>query len=72
MASEVSPSIPSISLRRMTDLRIVTKFVSVPPSQRLFTKNIPQRFASSSMASWAWRLVPTKRTFLPWEAASVT
>ena len=47
MASEFSASIASISLRRMIDLRIVTKFVRVPPSQRLFTKNMPQRFASS-------------------------
>ncbi len=37
IASEPSASIASISLRRATDFRIVTKFVRVPPSQRLFT-----------------------------------
>jgi hypothetical protein len=54
------------------DLRIVTKFVRVPPSHRLFTKNIPQRLASSKMASCAWRFVPTNRMFFPCAAASVT
>ena len=62
--------VPSISIfssffRRRSDFLIVEKFVSMPPSQRLFTKNIPQRFASRSTVCWACFLVPTKRTDLP-------
>ena len=59
-------SIISSSFRRSRLLRMVTKFVSRPPSQRSLTKGMPQRCASSAMASWAWRFVPTNRMFLPW------
>ena len=40
---------------------MVWKLVRVPPSQRVVTNGMPQRRASVSIASWAWRLVPTKR-----------
>ena len=61
---------PSISIfssffRRRRDFLIVAKFVSMPPSQRLFTKNMPQRFASRSTVCWACFFVPTKSTDLP-------
>ncbi len=42
------------------------KFVSVPPSQRLLTKGMPQRPASDSMVSCACFLVPTNRMVPPW------
>ena len=44
---------------------MVVKLVSSPPSQRWLTKYIPQRCASSAIASWAWRLVPTNRIVRP-------
>ena len=47
---------------RLMDFCSVAQLVSVPPSQRWLTKNIPQRRASSATASCAWRLVPTKST----------
>ena len=55
----------SMSSRRSTDARMVTKLVSVPPSQRWVTKYWPQRRASSATASCAWRLVPTKSSVRP-------
>jgi len=51
-------------------LVMVWKFVSVPPSQRRFTKNIPARAASSWMVSAACFLVPTNRTDSPRAATS--
>ena len=50
----------------------VLKLVSVPPSQRLVTKYIPLREASSRMASWACFFVPTKSTVPPLATASDT
>lgn len=44
---------------------MVWKFVSMPPSQRWFTKNWPLRSASSLMASWACFLVPTNKMLSP-------
>jgi len=35
------------------------------PSQRSVTKGMPQRLASSTIVSCAWRLVPTKRIVPP-------
>jgi len=39
------------SFKRLMDFWSVDQLVSVPPSQRWFTKNAPQRFASSATAS---------------------
>ena len=44
---------------------MVRKLVSVPPSQRLVTKYMPARRASSCTMSCAWRLVPTNSTWPP-------
>ena len=44
---------------------MVRKLVSVPPSQRLVTKNCSARRASSSTISAACRLVPTNSTCPP-------
>ena len=55
----------SISCRRLIDCRMVLKLVSMPPSQRWFTKGMPQRVASSWIASRALRLVPTNSTLPP-------
>ena len=44
---------------------MVLKLVSMPPSQRWFTKGISQRRASFSTASRAERLVPTNSTLPP-------
>ena len=52
--------------------RTVMKLVRRPPSQRSVTKGMPQRFASSAIASWAWRFVPMNMTFLPCDASSCT
>ncbi len=62
--------VPSISIfssffRRRSDFLIVAKLVSMPPSHRLFTKNIPQRLASRSTVCWACFFVPTKSTDFP-------
>ena len=43
----LSSSLPSTSLSRSTDAVMVTKLVSVPPSQRCVTQYWPQRCASS-------------------------
>ena len=60
------------SFSRLMDFCSVAQFVSVPPSQRWFTKKAPQRLASSATASWAWRLVPTNKTVLPCAEISLT
>ena len=60
-----STSIFSIFFSRSSDFLIVAKLVSMPPSQRLFTKYMPQRCASRSTACWACFLVPTNSTLLP-------
>ena len=62
----------SSSFSRLMDFWTVAMLVSKPPSQRWLTKYIWQRTASSAMASCAWRLVPTKSTFLPCAAISWT
>ena len=51
---------------------IVTKFVSMPPSQRLLTYGIPARVASWATGSWACFLVPTNRTSSPRATVSRT
>jgi len=51
---------------------IVLKFVRVPPSQRVVTKNWWERFASSVMVSCACFLVPTKSTEPPRAVTSLT
>ncbi|MNX77080.1 hypothetical protein D3C86_1086040 [compost metagenome] len=51
---------------------MVSKLVSMPPSQRWLTKNMLQRSASSRMVSCACFLVPTKQMFLPWATMSRT
>ena len=56
-----STSILSIFFSRITDFLIVVKLVSMPPSHRLLTKNIPHLCASRSTACWACFFVPTKR-----------
>jgi len=43
---------------------IVTKLVSMPPSQRLLTYGWLARVASWATGSWACFLVPTKRTWV--------
>ena len=50
----------------------VWKLVIVPPSQRLFTKNMLARWASSRTMPWAAFLVPTKSTGEPWDTTPVT
>ena len=55
----------SISVRRPRRLRIVRKFVSVPPSQRSVTKGWLVRRATVRTASFAERFVPTQRTLPP-------
>ena len=54
-----------ISFRRATLFRMVVRLVSVPPSQRWFTKSWPVAVAASRTASWACFLVPTKRILPP-------
>ena len=44
---------------------MVTKLVSMPPSQRWLTYGLPARVASSAIGSWACFLVPTKRIVSP-------
>ena len=51
---------------------MVTKFVSMPPSQRWFTYGWPARSASWAIGSWACFLVPTKRTASPRAVVSRT
>ena len=51
---------------------IVTKFVSMPPSQRWLTYGWPARSASWEIGSWACFLVPTKRTDSPRAVVSRT
>ena len=51
---------------------MVRKLVRVPPSQRWVTLGMPIFSAASRMASWACRLVPTKRILPPRAAVSVT
>src|SRR5256714_10796088 len=51
---------------------IVTKFVSMPPSQRLLTYGIPARVASWATGSWACFFVPTKRIVSPRATVSRT
>ena len=63
-------AIASSSFSRLIDFCTVIMLVSSPPSQRWFTKYMPQRLASSAMASCACRLVPTNSTVLPWAAIS--
>jgi hypothetical protein len=57
---------------RSIDFLMVWKFVSVPPSQRLFTWYCLQRSASDLMASCACFFVPTKSTLPPRDATSRT
>jgi hypothetical protein len=52
-------------------LRMVLKFVSMPPSQRSVTKNCPQRAASSTTACLACFLVATNSTCPPARTALV-
>ncbi len=61
----------SMSRRRAMPVRIVRKLVRVPPSQRLVTKCIPARAASSWTISCAWRLVPTNSTWPPLPTTSL-
>src|SRR5206468_542321 len=61
----------SSSFKRSSRLRIVRKFVSVPPSQRSVTYGIPVRRATLRTASRAERLVPTERAAHPSGAASL-
>ena len=49
---------------------MVTKLVSMPPSQRWLTYGWPDRVASSAIGSWACFLVPTKRIESPWATVS--
>ena len=51
---------------------IVTKLVSMPPSQRLLTYGMSARVASSAIGSWACFLVPTNRTLSPRATVSRT
>ena len=51
---------------------IVTKLVSMPPSQRLLTYGWPARVASWATGSWACFFVPTKRTWSPRATVSRT
>ena len=51
---------------------IVMKFVSIPPSQRVFTECCPERCAASAMDSCACFFVPTKRTLSPRRTVSRT
>ena len=44
---------------------MVTKLVSMPPSQRWLTYGMSARVASSAMGSWACFLVPTNRIVSP-------
>ena len=52
----------SSCLRREMLLVMVRKLVRMPPSQRRLTKYMPERLASSAMASCACFFVPTNRT----------
>ena len=67
-----SSAIFSSVFRRSMPCLMVLKLVSVPPSQRLVTKNCPARAASSRMTSWACFLVPTKSTEPPRAVTSAT
>ena len=58
--------------RRPIRFLMVTKLVSMPPSQRWLTYGIPARVASSAIGSWACFLVPTKRTSSPRATVSRT
>ncbi len=51
---------------------IVPKLVSMPPSQRWFTKGMPTRVACSAMVSWACFLVPMNSTWPPRATVSLT
>jgi hypothetical protein len=66
----ITPSVSSwsSSCRRWRRLRIVSKFVSVPPSHRSVTKGWFVRTAVLRTASRAARLVPTQRILPPSEA----
>ena len=69
--------VPSSFIRSSWRMRsrpvlMVRKLVSVPPSQRLTTKKLPERTASSRTISWAWRLVPTIRMWPPRATVSTT
>ena len=67
-----SSNMASRRFRRSIPFWMVWKFVSIPPNQRLFTKGISHRLASSTMESWACFLVPTKSNFPPWATVSIT
>lgn len=54
-----------------SDIGIVLKFVSIPPSHRTFTKNCPHLSASSLIESWACFFVPTNRISSPFIAVSL-
>ena len=71
-AMRPSASMASSSSMRVTRERMVTKFVSMPPSQRAFTYGMPQRFAASETASCACFFVPTNSTVPPFLASSDT
>ena len=58
-------------MRRML-WRIVCALVSVPPSQRVVTLNMPQASAAARTTSCACFLVPTKRIFLPSSVTPLT
>ena len=52
--------------------RIVTKLVSMPPSQRLLTNGMLARTASAAIGSWACFFVPTNSTSSPRATVSRT
>ena len=64
--------LPMASIWRMrrTLRRIVWLFVRVPPSQRVVMWNWPHSAAALPTISCAWRLVATKRIFLPLRTVS--
>src|SRR5271166_806465 len=53
------------SCMRLTREDTVAKLVSIPPSQRWFTKGIPQASAYSDTGPWVCFFVPTNRTVPP-------
>ncbi len=67
----LSKSTSSSSLRRLIRWCTVWKLVSIPPSQRWFTKGIPTRVACSAIASWACFLVPTNMIVPPLATVSL-
>ncbi len=68
-----SPAICRASSWSISPMRflMVTKLVSMPPSQRLVTYGWPARTASCITGSWACFFVPTKSTLSPRATVSV-